>query len=97
MDIELTPREAAWFGDLTDRFFPFKANWQSQPVDQRQEALEAMRAIAEVLHTSLKERGLEPQHSRVLIENRAKHPGEPFYLNLHALEDLIRILGGAES
>lgn len=93
MSNQLTVQEAAWLDDLTPRLLDFKQNWQSQTVEWRQEKLSEMCKIAELLHDSLKRRGMEPRHSQTMIDNRAADTQHSFYFNLHALEDLVAIVG----
>jgi len=90
---QLTTQEAAWFDELLPQVLEFKHNWQEWPAERRQTALGEMCNIAQQLHDSLKSRGLEPQHSQTMIDNRATDTQNPFYFNLHALEDLIGIVG----
>lgn len=94
MPSSLTVQEAAWLDQLTPRVLDFKQNWQAWPTEQRREAIGEMCQLADKLHASLKDRGLEPQHSQNMIATRAAAKPEPFYCNLHALEDLIAIVNG---
>ena len=90
---QLTAQEAAWLDELRPQVLEFKQNWQEWPAERRQTALGKMCNIAQQLHDSLKSRGLEPTHSKLLKQRRATDTQNPFYFNLHALEDLIGIVG----
>ena len=59
------------------------------------ERIDAMAPAAQSLHDDLAARGAEPKPSRQMFANRkdAAKPGEAFYQNLHALEDLLNLLG----
>jgi predicted ATPase len=92
----LTPQEAAWLDQLKPRVWDFKQNWEQWPAERRQAALREMCQVAELLHASLKTRGLEPRHSKHMIDNRAREKQKPFYFNLHALEDLMSIVTALE-
>lgn len=91
---QLTEQETAWFEELKPLLSDFKENWQHWSVERCRDALGKMCQNAEELHNSLKARGWEPVHSPKMMENRAKDDRDPFYFNLHALEDLVAILSG---
>lgn len=91
MPDHLTEQESAWLDELIPRVSDFKQNWQSLSGEHREVALGEMCQVADQLHASLKSRGLEPQHARVVVDNRALDKEHSFYFNLHALEGLVAL------
>jgi predicted ATPase len=88
-NVPLEPREAQLRDDLARRIRQFDMSADS---DTRVRQLAKMRDIAVELHSLLKVRGHEPQHSKQMLENRRCHPDNPdFYLHIHPLQDLLQM------
>ena len=50
--------------------------------------------LAHQLHISLKNHGQEPKHHDYMIKNRGVQPdNKDFYIHLHPIEDLLKIIG----
>lgn len=92
--VELTGEESRLKGEILKSLDAYHQVPHGDP--RVRSVLAEMAVAAHALHISLKARGLEPRHTKIMRRNRGRHGLMPdhreFYEHLHPVEDLIKFL-----
>ncbi|MCY3411837.1 MAG: hypothetical protein INQ03_09410 [Candidatus Heimdallarchaeota archaeon] len=85
--IDLKNEEINVFDEMKSLYIVWDKEYDTSEFDK-------IKNLAHKLHMMLKNRGIEPRHSRHVLENRGLSPDDPeFYYHEHCIEDLIKFVG----